>query len=80
MGSHEYLGGGIIVPAITLEEYLLKVLQEGPMTRGELKMVTGIPRSTLYDNLVKLILQDKVTKNSQSNKKQGRPRVYYELV
>lgn len=80
MGSHEYLGGGIVVPAITLEEYLLKVLQEGPITRGELAMVTGIPRTTLFDNLIKLILQDKVTKESKSNKKRGRPRVYYKLV
>jgi hypothetical protein len=76
----EYLGGGIVSPSITLEEYLLKTLQDGPMTRGELSTATGIPRTTLYDTLVKLIMQDRVEKFSSSKRKRGRPNVYYRLV
>lgn len=76
----EYLGGGIVSPSISLEEYLLKTLQDGPMTRGELSAVTGIPRTTLYDTLVKLIMQDRVEKFSSSKRKRGRPNVYYRLV
>ncbi len=76
----EYLGGGIVSPSISLEEYLLKILQDGPMTRGELSAVTGIPRTTLYDTLVKLIMNDRVEKFSSSKRKRGRPNVYYRLV
>jgi len=76
----EYLGGGIVSPSISLEEYLLKILQDGPMTRGELSAATGIPRTTLYDTLVKLIMQDRVEKFSSSKRKRGRPNVYYRLV
>lgn len=75
-----YLGGGIIQPSITLEDYLLKILQEGSLTRGELSAITGIPRTTLYDTLVKLIIKDKVEKFSSSKRKRGRPNVYYRRV
>jgi predicted HTH transcriptional regulator len=77
--DYEYLGGGIVSPYITIEEYLLKILQDGPMTRGELSTVTGIPRTTLYDTLVKLLMQNKVEKFSLSKHKRGRPNVYYRL-
>lgn len=79
-GDFEYLGGGIVSPSISLEEYLLKILQDGPMTRGELSVATGIPRTTLYDTLVKLIMQDRVEKFSSSKHKRGRPNVYYRLM
>ncbi len=79
-GDYHYLGGGVISPTISLESYLLKILQDGPMTRGELSAVTGIPRTTLYDTLVKLIMQDRVEKFSSSKRKRGRPNVYYRLV
>jgi predicted ArsR family transcriptional regulator len=83
--DYTYLGGGIVVdaqnkPSITLEDYLLKILQDGPMTRGELSAVTGIPRTTLYDTLVKLLMQNKVEKFSLSKHKRGRPNVYYRLT
>jgi len=78
--DYEYLGGGIVSPSISLEEYLLKTLQEGPMTRGELSAATGIPRTTLYDTLVKLIMQDRVEKFSSNKRKRGRPNVYYRLI
>ena len=78
--DYEYLGGGLISPSIKLEEYLLKVLQDGPMTRGELSAITGIPRTTLYDTLVKLIMQEKVERFSSSKRKRGRPNVYYRLL
>ncbi|MFX1518561.1 MAG: hypothetical protein ACFFCD_01360 [Promethearchaeota archaeon] len=77
--DYQYLGGGIVSPSITIEEYLLKILLDGPMTRGELSAVTGIPRTTLYDTLVKLLMQNKVEKFSLSKHKRGRPNVYYRL-
>lgn len=75
-----YLGGGILQPTISIEDYLLMILEEGPLTRGELSTITGIPRTTLYDSLVKLIIKDKVEKFSSSKRKRGRPNVYYRRV
>ncbi len=78
---YHYLGGGYFEPRISLEDYLLKLLQEeGSMTRGEMSSTTGIPRTTLYDTLVKLLMQNKVEKFSLSNKKRGRPKTYYRLA
>ena len=77
--DYQYLGGGVVSPSIKLEEYLLKILQDGPMSRGELSAVTGIPRTTLYDTLVKLLMQNKVEKFSLSKHKRGRPNIYYRL-
>jgi predicted ArsR family transcriptional regulator len=49
------------------------------MTRTELSAATGIPRTTLYDTLVKLIMQNKVEKFSSGKHKRGRPNTYYRL-
>lgn len=63
------------------EEELLKILKEkGPLTRTELMEITGVPRTTLYDKLVKLILKGKVRKISVKGNGRGRPKVYYETI
>jgi len=63
------------------EEELLQILKEkGPLTRTELMEITGIPRTTLYDKLVKLILKGKVKKVPVKGNGRGRPKVYYEVV
>lgn len=78
--DYQYLGGGILTPSISLETYLLEVLKDGPMTRGELSAITRIPRTTLYDALVKLIIKDQVEKFSSSKRKRGRPNIYYRRI
>lgn len=82
--EYTYRGGGLLVDeneqhCYDLESYLLKILQQGPMTRGQLSKATDIPRTTIYDVLVKLILQNKVEKFTKNNNKPGRPKVYYRL-
>ncbi|MHA1581033.1 MAG: helix-turn-helix domain-containing protein [Candidatus Baldrarchaeia archaeon] len=63
------------------EEELLQILKEkGPLTRTELMEITGVPRTTLYDKLVKLILKGKVKKVPVKGNGRGRPKVYYEVV
>lgn len=52
----------------------------GPITRNELSKKTGIPRSTLYDSLLRLILSGLIVKYSEDRKIRGRPKVYYEIV
>jgi len=63
------------------EEELLRILKEkGPLTRTELMEITGVPRTTLYDKLVKLILKGKVRKVPVKGNGRGRPKVYYEVI
>lgn len=65
-----------------LDQNVLKVLGEkGPITRSQLVKVTGIPRSTLYDSLFRLILKGLVKKYpDQSHTSRGRPKVFFEVV
>ena len=61
---------------ISMDEFLLEILERtGGITRDKLVQATRIPRTTLYDNLSKLISQGKVTrKYIRIKKKRGRPK------
>jgi predicted ArsR family transcriptional regulator len=79
--EHAYKGRGVFVPAVNIKEYLYGIIKEkGPITRKEMTNHTGIPRTTIYDTIVKLMLDEKVRKYSVPSKKRGRPRVFYEVV
>ncbi|MHA1686876.1 MAG: helix-turn-helix domain-containing protein [Candidatus Heimdallarchaeaceae archaeon] len=66
---------------IKLEELLVQLLAEnGPLTREELVKLTNIPRTTLYDNLAKLIAKGIVTKEAIPRKTKGRPKVVFKLT
>jgi predicted ArsR family transcriptional regulator len=70
-------------PAITkeLDRKILRILQkEGPLTRPRLMSITGIPRSTLYDGLWRLIVKGYVVSYSEDRKLRGRPRTYFAAV
>ncbi len=56
------------------------LMKHGPLTRNDMVEYTGMPRTTLYDALDKLILSGKVEKYVLKINKKGRPTVYYELV
>ncbi|MEE9410623.1 MAG: ArsR family transcriptional regulator [Candidatus Heimdallarchaeota archaeon] len=65
---------------IKLENLLLNLLSEhGPLTRGELVSHTHIPRSTLYDNLAKLINEGLIKKESIPRTTRGRPKVLFRI-
>jgi len=65
---------------IRLENLLLNLLEEhGPLTRGELVSLTHIPRSTLYDNLAKMITKGLIIKESVPRDTRGRPKVLFKL-
>ncbi|MHA1143466.1 MAG: hypothetical protein ACTSRW_01940 [Candidatus Helarchaeota archaeon] len=79
--THLYKGRGALEPPINMKDYLYSIIkQKGPITRGELKELTNIPRTTLYDTIVKLIISNKLEKYSISSKKRGRPKVYYKAI
>lgn len=78
---YTYIVGGEHKVTSNIKEYLIEVLKDrGPITREELSVHTGIPRTTLYDTLDKLILKNRVYKFTQPTRKRGRPKVYYEIV
>ncbi|MHA2247973.1 MAG: helix-turn-helix domain-containing protein [Candidatus Hodarchaeales archaeon] len=51
-----------------------------PTTRTELCKKTGIPRTTIYDALSRLILKKVVIKFSTPRKTKGRPKVFYRIA
>lgn len=70
---------------MNLEKTLYQLLVSyGPLTRGELVVLTNIPRSTIYDALVKLMLAKKITRFScdkgNGNNKHGRHNVYFSVL
>lgn len=68
-------------PILDLPVYVYNFLKEhGSMTRNALSKLTGIPRTTLYDVLNKLILNNKIRKIIEKKGKRGRPKVYYEVI
>lgn len=78
LDGYRYLGQGHFHPAIDLREYVFKMVQvKGPLTRLELKHLTKIPWTTLYDALILLVLQGRVKKYPQVPEKRGRPTILY---
>lgn len=63
-----------------LQYNLIKILKNnGPLTRKELVNQLNTPRTTIYDNLVKLQKENVVKKFSRNNGKRGRPKIYWKI-
>jgi predicted ArsR family transcriptional regulator len=58
---------------------LTELGQSGPLTRKQLTNNTGIPRTTLYDNLKKLLEWDEVEKIPYHEGNRGRPIIFWRL-
>ncbi len=64
-----------------IDEIVFGVLKKhGPATRSKLVEITGLPRTTLYDSLVRLILKKHVRKFDEERNQRGRPKVFYQLA
>jgi predicted ArsR family transcriptional regulator len=64
-----------------VKHQITKLLRDqGALTRGEITNQTGIPRTTVYDTLMNLLISGTVEKFVERNGKRGRPSVYYQLV
>ena len=65
----------------TLNDLLYRIIKEkGPITRKEISKLTNIPPTTLYDYLIGYIRRGTVEKFPQSDRRRGRPRVYYRII
>jgi len=63
------------------QQNLIKMLtKEGPLTRRQLVLQLNTPRTTIYDNLIKLQKRKVIEKLSRNNGSRGRPLVYWKLV
>ncbi len=54
--------------------------EQGPLTRGDITTRSRIPRTTVYDTLVNLVLSGLVDKYVERNGRRGRPSVFYQLA
>lgn len=73
----------LAMPVSAIEEQLLGVLKGGPLTRDQLvKKLGGIPRTTIYDGLRKLITRNEVKKYPifMKGMGRGRPQVLFALL
>ena len=71
-GSKEYL--------TPIQHNLIKTLQNGgPYTRKALVKELNTPRTTIYDNLLKLQKRKFIEEFSRNNGMRGRPLVFWKL-
>lgn len=63
-----------------MQSNLVKILEKnGPLTRRDLVNQLKIPRTTIYDNLLKLQKHKFIEKFIQSEGKRGRPLVFWKI-
>ena len=69
--------GTILSPT---QNNLMRILQlNGPTTRKDLVNQLKIPRTTIYDNLLKLQKRKVIEKFTRNNGKRGRPLVFWKI-
>jgi len=61
-------------------QLVAKLREHGPMTRSQLTKAVDEPRTTVYDNLMRLIEYGYVVKKPHYRNTRGRPKVYYYLM
>jgi len=77
IGENFFNSDSIISPT---QNNLIKILQmNGPMTRKDLVNQLKVPRTTIYDNLVKLQKRKVIEKFSRNNGKRGRPLIFWKI-
>jgi uncharacterized membrane protein len=63
-----------------LQKELIDVLEKkGPLTRSDLVKSVDSPRTTVYDNLMRLSNQNLIRKFSRPTNSRGRPLVFFKL-
>ncbi|MFW9984996.1 MAG: helix-turn-helix domain-containing protein [Candidatus Odinarchaeota archaeon] len=68
------------VPSNSKENIIDLLREKGALTRGDITTKTGIPRTTVYDTLMNLLISGVIEKYVEKNGRRGRPSVYYQLV
>jgi predicted ArsR family transcriptional regulator len=64
-----------------IQNNLIKTLRlQGPLTRKDLVGQLDTPRTTIYDNLIKLQKIKVVEKFARNDGKRGRPLIFWKLI
>ena len=64
-----------------IQSDLIKTLEDkGPLTRDQLVLHMNKPRTTIYDNLIKLQKRKVIQKHIKNNGDRGRPLVFWHLT
>lgn len=58
---------------------LIEILRNGPASRKTLVETLNTPRTTIYDNLLKLQKRKIVEKSRDNNGERGRPKIYWKI-
>ncbi len=69
-------------PITPLEDQLMDLLKEGPLTRDQMVKKLSVPRTTIYDGLKKLMVRNCVTKYPlySEDRGRGRPKIAFTLL
>lgn len=85
--KRQYVGGGILNPPYDLQRYILEFIEYEskhgePPTRGDISKELNIPRTTIYDAVMKAITKEKVEINKVTfnEGRRGRQYVHYDFV
>ncbi len=62
-----------------IQYQLIQILEIGSLKRRDLVQLLNSPRTTVYDNLIKLHKRKVVEKFTKNNGKRGRPVVFWKL-
>ena len=74
----KYENGEIFSP---LQRRMIELLEKnGPMTRADIVRSVDSPRTTVYDNLMRLQNYNLVRKFSRPTNTRGRPLVFFKLT
>ena len=70
---------GLMFSPLQLE--LIDLLEKnGPLTRNNIVKLVGYPRTTVYDNLMRLEEHNLIKKFSRPTNTRGRPLVFFKLL
>jgi predicted transcriptional regulator len=74
----KYENGEIFSP---LQKEMINLLEKnGPMTRADIVRSVDSPRTTVYDNLMRLQNFNLIKKFSRPTNSRGRPLIFFKLV
>ena len=62
-----------------LQCIIIDVLKRGSNTRKELEKELNTPRTTIYDNLIKLQKHEIIEKSTRNTGQIGRPKIYWSI-
>jgi len=77
INNNEFNSKGYLTPI--QNNLFIKLRNNGPTTRKDLVKILNNPRTTIYDNLLKLQKRKLIEKFTRNNGMRGRPLVFWKV-